>query len=185
MKSKLYTRTGDTGTTALSDGSRTPKDSMRVESYGEIDELTSALGLLAAGADIPDEQKGELTHLQRVMMEIGGYLATPVSEGSKPLLPHIEEELTRLEGWIDATDERIPVLKNFILPGGSESSCRCHLARTICRRAERKATTLAREEFVDPRVMAYLNRVSDYLFAMARYLNFLAGIGDVAWHPRS
>lgn len=184
MKSNLYTRTGDTGSTSLVDGSRARKDSARIESYGNIDELSSALGLLASDRNCPEEIKGQVECIQHLMFEIGGYLATPVTGGEEPKLGAIVEETSKLEGWIDSLDERTPKLRSFILPGGSETSCRCHLARTVCRRAERRIITLAAEEYVDPGVISYINRLSDYLFIVARYLNFLQGVEDVAWKPR-
>lgn len=184
MKSNLYTRTGDQGSTSLVDGSRAQKDCTRIDAYGEVDELSSALGLVASSDKCPDEIRDEISHVQHIMFEIGGYLATPVKEGSEPVLPFLKEETARLEGWIDALDERVPRLKSFILPGGSDESSRCHMARTICRRAERRILTLSRESFVDPEVLTYVNRLSDYLFIAARYLNFLNGVEDIAWQPR-
>ena len=186
MKSNLYTRTGDAGTTSLVDGSRAKKNSARIESYGDIDELNSSLGLVASEKECPSEIKDEIHHIQHILFEIGGYLATPSSpvgksniEGKK--IDGIEKETGILEGWIDSLDERTPKLRSFIIPGGSEASSRCHVARTVCRRAERKIIALAEQEYVDPEVISYINRLSDYLFIAARYLNFLAGIDDIAW----
>lgn len=185
MKSKVYTRTGDKGTTSLVDGSRASKDCLRISAYGTIDELSSTLGLLAAMPDCPDEIKEELTAVQRLMFEIGGYLATPVKPGEEPVIAGLTEETARLEGWIDAIDERLPKLSSFVLPGGTQASAQCHVARTVCRRAEREIISLEREEFVDAAVVGYINRLSDYLFVVSRYLNFLAGVEDVAWKPRT
>lgn len=184
MKSNLYTRTGDGGTTSLVDGSRASKAHPRVEAYGDIDELSSALGLLASAKECPDEIRDEITHVQHILFEVGGYLATPVAEGASPMLKGMEEETAKVEGWVDSLDERVPKLRSFILPGGSETASRCHVARTVCRRAERKMTALAETEYVDPQVISYINRLSDYLFIAARYLNFLGGIEDIAWKPR-
>lgn len=184
MKSNLYTRTGDKGTTSLVDGSRASKDSTRIDAYGEIDELSSALGLVASGMKCPEEIRDELRHVQHIMFEIGGYLATPVAEGATPRIDYLPEEISKLEGWIDSLDERVPRLKSFILPGGCDESSRCHLARTVCRRAERRIITLSGESYVDPNVESYINRLSDYLFIAARYLNFITGIEDIAWQPR-
>lgn len=197
MKSNLYTRTGDSGTTSLVDGSRTPKDHPRVDAYGDIDELSSALGLVASGKECPEEIRDEIRHIQNLMFSIGSYMATPSQEAVNPektsesetpewirsFLGKLGEETEKLEGWIDSLDERTPKIRSFVLPGGSDEASRCHLARTICRRAERKAIALSRESHVDPGVIAYLNRLSDYLFITARYLNFLTGIDDIAWHP--
>lgn len=182
MKSSLYTRTGDDGTTSLVDGSRAEKDSTRVDAYGDVDELSSTLGFLAASADCPDEIKGELREIQHLMFEIGGYLATPPQ--ATKTISGMDEEIAKIEGWIDSLDERTPKIRSFILPGGSDAASRAHMARTVCRRAERKVITLARGNEVDPQVTAYLNRLSDYLFAAARYLNFIGGVEETAWHPR-
>ena len=183
MKSNLYTRTGDTGTTSLVDGSRAAKDHPRVDAYGDIDELSSALGLVASAANCPDEIKEEIRHIQNLMFSVGGYLATPVADGQQPTLASLPEETAKIEGWIDSLDERTPKIRQFVLPGGSELSSRCHLARTICRRAERKIVALGRESFVDPEVARYVNRLSDYLFIAARYLNFISGVEEVVWRP--
>lgn len=184
MKSHLYTRTGDTGTTSLVDGSRAPKDHPRVDAYGDIDELSSTLGVVASSKECPEEIRDEIRHIQNVLFDLGSYLATPVGEGMAPSLPGIHEETEKTEGWIDSLDERTPKIRNFVLPGGSEESSRCHVARTVCRRAERKLTALARESFVDPEVITYINRLSDYLFIAARYLNFLGGVEEVVWQKR-
>lgn len=181
MKSSLYTRTGDTGTTSLVDGSRAPKDSLRLEAYGSIDELSSSLGLLASQKDLPDELKGQIADIQNALFEVGAYLATPVTAGTTPKLAGIDIHTEKLEGWIDALDEQTPKLNSFILPGGSEASARAHLARTVCRRAERHIISLAAQEYVDPELIAYVNRLSDYLFIAARYANFLLGIADIPW----
>lgn len=184
MKSNLYTRTGDEGTTSLVDGLRARKNCARIEAYGDVDELTSTLGFLAASKDCPEEIGTEIRHIQNLMFEIGGYLATPVKAGENSRLEGMPEEVEKLEGWIDSLDERTPKIRSFILPGGSEESARAHLARTVCRRTERKIITLAEAEYVDPEVIRYINRLSDYLFAVARYLNFLAGVEDIAWEKR-
>lgn len=184
MKSNIYTRTGDEGTTSLVGGERASKDCSRIEAYGDIDELSSALGLLAADARCVEEIRDQIGMLQNVMFEVGAYLATPVKEGEEKKLEGMEDDTRRLEGWIDSLDERLPALTSFVLPGGSEAAARCHLARTICRRAERHIIALQRNSFVDPRVVAFVNRLSDYLFVAARYLNFIAGVDEIAWHPR-
>lgn len=181
MKSNLYTRTGDHGTTSLVDGSRADKDNVRIEAYGDIDELSSVLGFLASDKDCPEEIRGEVRHVQNVMFDIGCYLATPVKPGETSLLKGMAEETAKLEGWIDSLDERTPKIRSFILPGGSEASSRCHLGRTVCRRAERHILRLSRESYVDPALMGYINRLSDYLFIAARYLNFIAGVDEVVW----
>ena len=183
MKSRLYTRTGDKGMTSLVDGTRAEKDCERLEAYGCIDELSSALGMLAAWHGVPEEIVVQLRRIQNEMFEIGGYLATPVKEGEQTVLSGIGEETSLLENWIDKLDEGVPQLNSFILPGGTEASGICHLCRTICRRAERRVITLSGTSYVDPAVVSYLNRLSDYLFIAARYLNHVAGIKDIAWMP--
>ena len=182
MKSNLYTKTGDAGETSLVDGSRTAKDHPRVDTYGDVDELSSALGLVASSKDCPEEIRDEIRHIQNVMFNVGSYLATPQSDNYKEM-PGIDNETDRLEGWIDALDERTPKIRSFVLPGGSEESSRCHLARTICRRVERKVIALGRESYVDPKLTAYINRLSDYLFICARYLNFITGVEEIVWRP--
>lgn len=181
MKSALYTRTGDQGQTSLVDGSRTSKDSLRLEAYGTIDELSSDLGLFGAHKDLPEELKGQITDIQNALFEVGAYLAIPVVQESSPKLSGIDVHTEKLEGWIDALDEQTPKMNSFILPGGSELSSRAHVARTVCRRAERRIISLAAVEYVDPALIAYINRLSDYLFIAARYANFLLGIADIPW----
>ena len=183
MKSNLYTRTGDGGTTSLVDGSRETKDHPRVEAYGDIDELSSTLGLVAAGKECPEEIREEIHHIQHILFNAGSYLATPVKNDAKPVMENLDEEITMLEGWIDSLDERVPKLRSFILPGGSETGSRCHVARTVCRRAERKIISLSRESYVDPALISYINRLSDYLFIAARYLNFISGVEEILWKP--
>lgn len=182
MKSNLYTRTGDAGTTSLVDGSRTSKDHPRVEAYGDIDELSSVMGLVGSLKECPDEVRGQIREIQNELFNIGSYLATPVSNGSEKRLEGIDNAITRLEGWIDTLDEQTPKIRQFILPGGCEGAVRCHVSRTVCRRAERKVITLSRDSYVDPQLLAYLNRLSDYLFIAARFLNFLSGEKEIVWH---
>lgn len=176
MKSNLYTRTGDGGTTSLVDGSRAPKDHPRVDAYGNVDELSSSLGLVASAKECPDEIRGEIHHIQNLLFNIGSYLASPAA----PELG-LEGEIEVMEGWIDSLDERTPKIRSFVLPGGSEESSRCHVARTVCRRAERKVIALSRESNVDSTVISFLNRLSDYLFIAARYLNFIGGVEEIVW----
>lgn len=181
MKSNLYTRTGDSGSTSLVDGSRAGKDSLRVDTYGDIDELSSVLGLLASSKGCPEEIRAEIRHIQNLLFSLGAYLATPIPTGEAQDVDGMAAETEKVEGWIDSLDERTPKIRRFVLPGGSEESSRCHLARTVCRRAERKVVRLGRDSYVDPQVAAYLNRLSDYLFIAARYLNFISGVEEVVW----
>lgn len=182
MKSQLYTRTGDTGTTSLVDGSRVKKNCIRIEAYGTIDELSSALGLIAAEKECPAEVKGQLLEVQNELFNIGCYLATDVPVGEHPVCASLEGGMMeQLEGWIDALDQQTPKIRAFVLPGGSRIAASTHLARTICRRAERRVLDLADTSWVDPLVIKYINRLSDYLFIAARFINFMLGEAEITW----
>lgn len=172
--SKIYTRTGDKGTTGLGDGSRVDKDNLRVETYGTVDELNSATGLLLA-AELPEEVRTCLVRTQHELFDLGGELCMP----GYTLVP--DSYVTGLENDLDSFNENLPPLKDFILPGGSESAARCHLARTIARRAERRVISLAREEEVNEVSIRYLNRLSDLLFVIARVLARHDGGAEVIW----
>jgi cob(I)alamin adenosyltransferase len=172
--SKIYTRTGDKGETGLGDGSRTPKDSLRVEAFGTVDELNSAVGLLLA-ASLPEGIEPLLTRLQHELFDLGGELCMP----GVTLIP--ESYVENLERDLDALNEDLPPLKDFILPGGSEAAARCHLARTICRRAERRIVSLVGMEEVNPVSIRYLNRLSDFLFVAARVIARADGGSEVLW----
>ncbi len=176
--SKIYTRTGDAGTTGLGDGSRVNKDAPRVEAYGTVDELNSAVGLvLAAGVD---EAVAEcLISVQHDLFDLGGELCIPGSS----LLPGAAVE--RLERTLDEFNSELSPLKEFILPGGGLAASHCHLARTVCRRAERRLVHLAAAEAVGEAAIRYLNRLSDLLFVIARRLAIESGHGEVLWdHQR-
>lgn len=174
MTSKLYTRTGDDGTTGLADGSRTAKESLRIETIGAVDELNALLGIIAAQQDAGDE-RALLEHLQHTLFSLGAELAMP---GNRRLVP---DRVAGLEEAIDRIDAQLPPLAHFILPGGSQSGALCHLARTVCRRAERAAFRLADREEVNPVSLKYLNRLSDLLFALARLLVMQGGGEEVIW----
>jgi cob(I)alamin adenosyltransferase len=177
--SKIYTRTGDDGTTGLGDGSRVPKDSPRVEAYGTVDELNSVVGLLLAVPGLPEEVTGCLTEVQHELFDMGGELCIP---GHRMIR---DEQVTRLEQELDRFNEALPPLKEFILPGGGPAAAACHLARTVARRAERRAWTLARAESVNPELLKYLNRLSDLLFVVARVLARHERGAEVLWkHKR-
>lgn len=173
--SKIYTRTGDAGTTGLGDGSRVGKDSLRVVAMGEADELNSTLGVLLCEV-LPEDVVVLLTDVQNDLFDLGGELSIP---GSTLLAA---QRVDALERAIDRYNEPLPPLKEFILPGGSRAAALTHLARTVCRRAERVVITLAAEEPVSEAVRIYLNRLSDLLFVLARSLNREAGRGDVLWN---
>lgn len=176
--SKIYTRTGDDGTTGLGDGTRTPKDSARVAAYGTVDELNSAIGIVLA-CGLPPAITETLTQVQHDLFDLGGELCIPGMA-----MVHADD-VERLERTLDAFNEDLPPLKDFILPGGGMAAAQCHLARTICRRAEREAVTLARLESVRGEAVRYLNRLSDLLFVIARVLARASGHGEVLWqHER-
>ena len=172
--SKIYTRNGDKGETGLGDGSRTSKDGLRVEAFGTVDELNSAVGLLLT-AKLPDGIEPLLIRLQHELFDLGGELCMP----GTTLIP--ESYVEGLEHDLDMLNEDLPPLKDFILPGGSEAAARCHLARTICRRAERRLVSLAGEEVVNPVSIRYLNRLSDFLFVAARVIARADGGSEVLW----
>ena len=172
--SKIYTRTGDKGVTGLGDGSRVDKDSLRVEAYGTVDELNSAVGtVLAAG--LPEDIRQCLLRVQHELFDLGGELCMP----GTLLIP--ESYTEHLEQDLDAFNANLPPLKDFILPGGSEAAARCHLARTIARRAERRVVSLAHEQAVNDASIRYLNRLSDLLFVIARVLARADGGKEVLW----
>lgn len=183
-KSKLYTRIGDAGDTALFGGRRVPKDHVRVEAYGTVDELNSALGL-AVSFIRQRKIVDALHHIQNELFNIGAELASDerAKRGNKAASSfHLDPEKTQwIERLIDDYDARVPPLRTFILPSGPASATSLHLARTICRRAERHVVSLARAESVNPAILAYLNRLCDLLFVLARYLNKAARRRELTW----
>jgi len=172
--SKIYTRTGDDGSTGLGDGSRVTKNSSRVEAYGTVDELNSAVGLLRA-ADIPAELDELLSGIQHRLFDLGGELCIPGA------LSISETHVLELEQLLDHHNAAIPPLKEFVLPGGSPAGAACHMARAICRRAERRVCSLADSETVNPASLRYLNRLSDLLFVLARVINLASGENEILW----
>jgi len=177
--SKIYTRTGDDGTTGLGDGSRVPKDGPRVEAYGTVDELNSTLGVLLAIPAVPEAVVKCLTEVQHELFDMGGELCIP---GHHVIT---EQHVTRLEEALDGFNDTLPPLKEFILPGGGPAAAACHVARTVARRAERRTLSLSREETVAPEVIKYLNRLSDLLFVLARVLARHERGTEVLWrHDR-
>jgi cob(I)alamin adenosyltransferase len=173
--SRIYTRTGDDGTTGLGDGSRVAKDSARVAAYGTVDEANSTLGLLLA-CEVPDDIRELLTAVQHQLFDLGGELCIPGHAAIH------DADIERLENHLDRYNDPLPPLRDFILPGGGEAAARCHVARTVVRRAEREAVTLSRHEAVRPQAIRYLNRLSDLLFVLARVLARASGHGEVLWH---
>ncbi|MBK9020675.1 MAG: cob(I)yrinic acid a,c-diamide adenosyltransferase [Sulfuritalea sp.] len=172
--SKIYTRTGDAGTTGLGDGSRTSKDSARVAAMGDVDELNSLLGVVLC-EPLPDDVRELLIGIQHDLFDLGGEMSIPGATLLKTTQP------ARLEAAIDRYNAELGPLKEFILPGGTRAAALTHLARTVCRRAERMAVALAAEEAVSDAGRQYLNRLSDLLFVLGRWLNKSAGAGDVLW----
>ena len=181
---KIYTRTGDSGETSLFGGGRTSKDTPRLHAYGTIDELNSVLGLALAGRLSPKVAERART-IQGELLIIGADLATPQDAEAKWLTRLTEESVTRLEHEIDEMDQRLPELKNFILPGGTVMAATLHVARTVCRRAERWIVSLAEDEEINSAVLHYVNRLSDWLFTAARFENLMAGQNESTWQAPS
>jgi cob(I)alamin adenosyltransferase len=173
--SKIYTRTGDDGSTGLGDGRRTAKDSLRVEAYGTVDEANSFVGLALASDDLPEEVRQCLVSVQHDLFELGGELCIPGHAAVK------DSFVDRLEAELDRLNAGLPPLKDFVLPGGSPSAAACHVARTVVRRAERRVITLHASEAVRPACIQYLNRLSDLLFVIARTLARRDGGEEVIW----
>lgn len=182
---KIYTKTGDQGQTGLGTGDRVWKDDLLLEAYGTVDELNSVLGLVRS-EKISRELQESLHRIQGELFQIGADLAYPESRNKGKSLPITRVSATLsapLEKEIDVAEETLPPLRQFILPGGSKSASLLHLARTICRRAERGAAGLFKEGHCNPAIVVYLNRLADWLFVMARRVNQLEGVEDIPWSP--
>ena len=176
--SKIYTRTGDDGSTGLGDGSRVRKDSARVTAYGTVDELNSVLGMLLSH-EVPEAMRDVLTQVQHDLFDLGGELCIP------GMAMVFDADIQRLEDVLDGFNAELPPLKDFILPGGGIAASTCHLARTVCRRAERRVVHLSNHKPVSDFALKYLNRLSDLLFVLARVLARASGHGEVLWqHER-
>ncbi|MGQ0578054.1 MAG: cob(I)yrinic acid a,c-diamide adenosyltransferase [Betaproteobacteria bacterium] len=171
---KIYTRTGDAGTTGLGDGSRVSKDNLRIEAIGAVDELNANLGVLLA-EPAPEPVRQCLLDVQHDLFDLGGELSIPGSTSIG------ETHVTRLENQLDRFNADLPALKEFILPGGARAGALCHVTRTVCRRAERRVVALAAAEQLSPALQRYLNRLSDLLFVLCRVLNDDAGVTEVYW----
>ncbi|MFI5245957.1 MAG: cob(I)yrinic acid a,c-diamide adenosyltransferase [Gemmatimonadales bacterium] len=183
MSTRIYTNTCDAGDTSLFGGGRVAKSHPRVAAYGDIDELNSVLGL-ARAADPADFFDSLLENIQRDLFSIGGHLATPDPDKVRKALEKAalsSGRVAEFEAAIDTADEELAPLTAFVLPGGTEKAARLHVARAVCRRAERSVVALSREEKVPPLFLVYLNRLSDLLFTLARVANHRAGVGDVTW----
>ena len=174
--SKIYTRTGDDGSTGLGDGTRVGKDDARVEAYGTVDELNSVIGLLLC-EDMPESIRGALIAIQHRLFDLGGELCIPGRQIME------DRHVSALENLLDELNAGLAPLKEFILPGGARAAALCHVARSVCRRAERRIYSLSKRDSISPAGLRYLNRLSDLLFVMARALNRAGGHGDVLWQP--
>ncbi len=173
---RIYTRTGDDGTTSLGDGSRSTKESTRIEAIGTVDELNSCIGVLLT-ENLEPEIRNNLENIQHDLFDLGGDLSIP---------DHVSmsiAQVTNLEDKLDQYNSTVPALKEFILPSGTRAAALCHISRTVCRRAERCVIRLSRTETVAPFIIQYLNRLSDFLFVLCRILNHQQGVGDVLWQP--
>jgi cob(I)alamin adenosyltransferase len=182
--SRIYTKTGDQGETGLGDGTRVPKDDPRVAAYGDTDELNAVLGLLVCQSGVLDaETKQHLHRIQNDLFDLGADLCVPMSAHEKPgqHLRMRASQSEQLEKEIDRLNAKLEPLRSFVVPGGTATAAWCHLARTVCRRAERSVVTLARRTAINPQIIIYLNRLSDYLFVLARASNAVKG--DVLWVP--
>ncbi|SFI17166.1 cob(I)yrinic acid a,c-diamide adenosyltransferase [Planctomicrobium piriforme] len=181
---RIYTKSGDTGETALGNGERVPKTHPRIGAYGSVDELNSTLGAALALGQLTAEQQARLTRIQNDLFDVGADLCVPETDipPEFPPLRVTSEQVTQLEHWIDADTSQLQPLTSFILPGGTPAAALLHMARAICRRSEIEVLKLAAEEKLNPQATIYLNRLSDLLFVMARMAND-AGKGDVLWTP--
>jgi cob(I)alamin adenosyltransferase len=179
---RIYTRAGDAGETSLGDGTRVPKTDVRIEAYGTVDELNAVLGLVLAGGVEP-ELRAALERVQNELFDLGADLAVPVDDDRRERLRVGPAQVKALEALCDRANEELEALRSFVLPGGTETAARLHLARTVCRRAERLAVALDAEHGVNPEARAYLNRLSDLLFILARAANVAAGMPEPLWRP--
>ena len=182
---RVYTRSGDDGTTGLGGGQRVPKDSLRIETYGTVDELSSQIGV-AVALGLEPRLAAELARIQNDLFNLGSDLCILEEDKARMPVPGIEERhVDALERLMDELSAELSPLENFILPGGTPGAAQLHVARTVCRRAERLLVALAREEAVGPFTVRYLNRLSDALFVMARYENHRRGAPDILWNSRA
>ena len=178
---RIYTRAGDKGETSLGDGSRVPKLDCRIGAFGTVDELNSELGVVLAEPGLPEQLREPLTRIQNDLFDVGADLSVPFGIGDRLRVEQASVE--RLEQICDEYNADLPMLKSFVLPGGTAAAARLHVARTICRRAERDALTANNEHGINPLVLSYLNRLSDFLFIAARWANAQAGEDEPLWRP--
>jgi cob(I)alamin adenosyltransferase len=186
---RVYTRTGDAGETGLVGGTRVAKDELRIACYGEVDELNSVIGVARAhlasaageGAEVASRVDAVLAFVQQELFDLGSELATPADAEYEGMIRVGDDATARLEAWMDELSEDLPPLKSFVLPGGGEAAANLHVARTVCRRAERSVTTLVRRGETSPATARYLNRLSDLLFVQSRAVAIASGHGEVLW----
>lgn len=183
MAFRIYTKTGDGGSTSLIGGTRVPKHHIRIESYGTVDELNSFIGLIK-DQEIDDSTKSILLEIQDRLFTIGSSLATDTENAKMKLPDLLESDIEMLEKEIDKMEESLPPMRSFVLPGGHTIISYCHIARCVCRRAERCVIHLAQEAYVAPLVVPYLNRLSDYLFVLSRFLTIQLHANEIPWKPR-
>ena len=181
MKSKVYTLTGDKGTTSLVGGQRVAKDDIRVEAYGTIDELNANIGLLAHNTKLDHAMHETIFKVQNKLFNIGAYLATEQKSADDPVYGLTEEDVVMIERKIDEMDEQLPPMRGFILPGGTKLSALCDVCRTVTRRAERRIITLAAQQPVNPLVLRFVNRLSDFFFIFARFNNVTNQVEEILW----
>lgn len=180
---KIYTKTGDTGETSLFGGKRVPKDDLRIEAYGTADEVNSWIGLIR-DQDIEQMHRDILIEIQDRLFTIGSHLAADPTKKNLKLPPISDVDISKLEGAMDDMDEELPEMRSFVLPGGHPVVSYCHLARCVCRRCERSVIRLGHNEEVDPIIIRYLNRLSDYLFVLGRKLTQELNAGEIPWNPK-
>lgn len=184
MSLKIYTKTGDKGNTSLIGGTKVPKNDLRIDSYGTVDELNSHIGLIIEMIAHQDA-KDALREVQDRLFTIGSLLACDPDKDIVMKLPGLfESDITLLEKWIDEMDKELPRMKSFILPGGSKSVASLHIARCVCRRAERSVVALSIQHELPDHVLVYLNRLSDYLFMLSRFIGKLEGVAEIPWRAR-
>jgi cob(I)alamin adenosyltransferase len=179
---RIYTRAGDAGETSLGNGTRVPKTDARIDAYGTVDELNAVLGLVLAG-EVRPELRTALERVQNELFDLGADLAVPFDDERRERLRVGRAQVEALEALCDRANEELEPLRSFVLPGGTETAARLHLARTVCRRAERLSVALDAEHGVNPEALAYLNRLSDLLFILARAANAAAGMPEPLWRP--
>lgn len=181
-KSGIYTCTGDAGKTSLVGGKRLLKNDIRIEAYGSTDELNAQLGLLCADVSMSQDDLKLMRFVQNKLFNIGAYLATDNPDGAEtPVYGLDENDIVRLENAIDEIDAKLPQLRNFVLPGGGHSAALAHVCRTVCRMSERRIIALAQESYVNPLILKFINRLSDYLFVFARFCNVNDNIDEIFW----